>query len=177
MSTRYVAFLRGINVGGHKIIKMENLRRTFESWGLSNVSTFIQSGNVIFDSNKTDARALEAKVASQLAASLSYPVEIFLRTTRELAAIAAHPPFETTETDILYVAFLHAKPARAAQSVLLALQNDVDELAIKGREAYWLRHRDVGESRLASNFLEKALGMPATARNMTSIRKIVEKYA
>ncbi|HEY2982304.1 MAG TPA: DUF1697 domain-containing protein [Anaerolineales bacterium] len=177
MTIRYVAFLRGINVGGHKIIKMEALRRTFESWGLSNVSTFIQSGNVIFDSNKVGAQALESKVASQLAVSLGYPVGIFLRTTRALAAIAAHPPFDMAETDILYIAFLHARPTRAAQSALLALQNDVDELAVKGREAYWLRHRDLGESRLASNFLEKALGMPATARNMTSIRKIVEKYA
>ena len=177
MKTRYIAFLRGINVGGHKIIKMENLRRTFESWGMANVSTFIQSGNVIFDSKRTDAHALEAEIAANFAASLGYPVEIFLRTIGELSRIAARAPFQETPTDILYVSFLHAKPAAAAVRMLLALQNDVDELAVKGREAYWLRHRDVGESRLASNFLEKALGMPATARNMTSIRKIVEKYA
>ena len=176
MSILYAAFLRGINVGGHRIIKMEDLRRMFEAFGCRNVSTFIQSGNVIFESPKTGAEGLEEEIQAKLAKSLGYEVEIFLRTLRALEKIAAQSPFQEDENSTVYVAFLKKKPDRKAGQALLALQNKVDEFSIKDREVYCFRHKDKGESILSNNLLEKMLGTPATTRNMTSIRKILEKY-
>ncbi len=177
MSIKYVAFLRGINVGGHKIIKMEDLRRMLASYGYLNVGTFIQSGNAIFETANSDAGKLEKEVRTNLSKSLGYEVEIFLRTMRELGKIAGNSPFQEDENSTLYVAFLHKKPSRTAEDALLALQNKVDEFSIRDREAYWFRHRDKGESKFTNNLLEKILDAPATTRNLTSVRKIVEKYS
>lgn len=176
MNTKYAAFLRGINVGGHKIIKMEDLRRKFESFGCLNVATFIQSGNVLFEAAETETGALEARVQAKLARSLGYEVEIFLRTLRDVTAIIKNAPFAENANTTLYVTFLHRSPSRAAMQALMKLASRVDEFAVQGREVYCLRHRDRGESILSTNLLEKTLGMSATMRNITSIRKIAEKY-
>lgn len=177
MNTKYAAFLRGINVGGHKIIKMEDLRRMFESFGYLNVATYIQSGNVIFESSETESDALESEIQAKLAGSLGYEVEIFLRTIREAAAVVKNSPFIEDAATTVYVAFLHKPPSRAAKAALMTLASKVDEFSSTGREVYCLRHRDRGESILSTNFLEKTLDVTATMRNMTSIRKIVEKYS
>jgi uncharacterized protein (DUF1697 family) len=89
--TRYVAFLRGINVGGHPV-KMEQLAAAFESLGFENVSTFIASGNVIFESSARPA-TLEPRIEQHLGGWLGYAVNTFLRTEKEIASIAAHEPF------------------------------------------------------------------------------------
>jgi uncharacterized protein (DUF1697 family) len=177
MNTKYVAFLRGINVGGHKIIKMEDLRGMLESFGYVNVGTFIQSGNAIFETPNANTDRLEKEVQSKLAKSLGYEVEIFLRTIGEVGEIAANSPFQDDKNSTVYVAFLRREPGSKARDRLLALQNKVDEFAVPGREVYWFRHRDKGESKFTNNMLEKILDMPSTMRNMTSIRKIVDKYS
>jgi uncharacterized protein (DUF1697 family) len=176
MTTKYVAFLRGINVGGHKIIKMADLKRMFESFGFSNVATFIQSGNVIFESSKSDTGALESGIQARLAKALGYEVEIFVRTIREVYTLVRNTPFLDNAVNTVYVAFLRKAPGRSARKALLALANPVDEFEVRGREVYWLRHRELGESLLSNNLMEKTLGQPATTRNMTSIRKIVDKF-
>jgi uncharacterized protein (DUF1697 family) len=92
---RFIAFLRAINVGGHTV-KMDGLRRIFESLGFSSVETFIASGNVIFETRRKNASALERKIASALDNALEYEVATFLRTDEEVVAIAqilrSHPP-------------------------------------------------------------------------------------
>jgi uncharacterized protein (DUF1697 family) len=89
---RYIAFLRAINVGGH-IVKMQDLRRLFESWGLSAVQTYIQSGNVVFEADGKRPRDLEKVLEERLQEALGYRVATFLRTERELADIAKYWPF------------------------------------------------------------------------------------
>ena len=91
--TRYVAFLRAINVGGRRV-KMDHLRKLFEALGTSNVETFIASGNVIFDSEADDPRVLERKIEDHLQESLGYEVATFVRSTSELAGIARYRPFD-----------------------------------------------------------------------------------
>src|SRR3954451_4103174 len=120
---RYIAFLRAINVGGHNV-KMAQLRALFEELGFSNVETFIASGNVIFDSPATDVQALEQQIENHLQTALGYAVATFLRSTAELAAVAAYQPFSqaqlAAEGGSLYVAFLRAAPGDAAAQRLLA---------------------------------------------------------
>ena len=170
---KYVAFLRAINVGGTRVIKMADLKRMFESFGCADVQTYINSGNVIFEAEGSPE--LEASIEHQLEKSLGYNVEIFLRTMDEVIAIVKKSPFAEEGEQTLFVSLLRLKPTAAARKAVLALATETDSFAVPGREVYWLR-RDREKSPFNNNFIEKALGISATARNMTTLRKIVEKY-
>ncbi len=176
--TRYIAFLLAINVGGHTV-KMEHLRALFAAMGFTNVETFIASGNVIFDAPTTDTAALERTIEKELEAALGYRVDTFIRTPAELSAIAAQWPFAEEERETahtLYVAFLGAPPDEAAREKVLALANAMDALHVDGRELYWLRRNEVGESAISGAVIEKALGGPATVRNMRTVERLAGKY-
>ena len=173
--TRYVAFLRAINVGGHTV-KMDHLRGLFESLGFDRVETFIASGNVIFETKEKDEAKLEKKIAAQLEANLGYGVDTFVRTIQETAKIEKRCPFSSKKKDdLVYVAFLHEPLNAAGKSALAAVKNKMNDFAPIGREIYWLRlNRD--DSIFLKNSLEKLLKLSATVRNMTSLRKLVQKY-
>jgi uncharacterized protein (DUF1697 family) len=175
---RYVAFLRAINVGGHTV-RMEALRRQFESIGATHVETFIASGNVIFETARRNADALERAIEDHLRTALGFPVGTFLRTIPELAAVAAHAPFPESELAAgatMYVAFLKKAPGAAARVAVAALRNPVDDLAVHGRELYWLRRNYVGESMLPPSAFDKAKLGDTTTRNVTTVRKLAAKY-
>jgi uncharacterized protein (DUF1697 family) len=163
---KYVAFLRAINVGGTAVIKMEDLRRRFENAGFENVKTVIASGNVLFES--ADSKA----AATKKIAALGFTA--FVRTHAEVVRVAKYEPFADVGADgnVLYVAFLEKKPSVEGEKKLLALANPIDALSVYGTEAYWMRRRKLGESKLPANFLEKALGQKATLRNVNTIRRI-----
>jgi uncharacterized protein (DUF1697 family) len=171
---KYVAFLRAINVGGNAIIKMADLKKMFEAAGLENVQTYIQSGNVIFESDE-DADNFTKQIERQLENAAKYKIHIFVRTVREVQAIAEKAPFTAKEGEMAYVTFLDKKPDKKSQQELLSFQSEADDFAFKGRELYNLR-RDREKSIFTGNFVEKILKMPATTRNLTTITKIVEKY-
>ncbi len=171
---KYVAFLRAINVGGNAIIKMADLKRMFESTGLTNVQTYIQSGNVIFESEEEDAGILEKQIESQLEGAAGYRIICFVRTMRELQSIVNRSPFTPKDNETAYVTFLNQKPDPKNQQALLALRNEADDFAIKGHEVYHLR-RDREKSVLLKTSIEKILKLPATTRNLTTLGKIVEK--
>ena len=176
---RLIAFLRAINVGGHTVT-MSHLRRLFDALGFARVETFIASGNVIFETVAPDATALERQIEAHLRASLGYAVATFIRSTPELAAVAAYEPFPGTELatagPALHIAFLAAPPPDEAQRRLLAFQTPTDRFHVHGREVYWLRQGRLSDSTFSGAILEKALGMPATMRNATTVRKLAAKY-
>ena len=174
--TRYVAFLRAINVGSH-IVKMPQLKKLFEDLGFENVATFIASGNVVFEADKQDVDQLERRIEKHLEKELGYEVVTFVRTTDELAKIAAAKPFgEPAEDEVVYVAFLSKVPDAAAKKRVGALCNEVDTVKILKREAYWLRRVTAGESAVNSPAFEKALGMKATVRNISTPKRIAAKF-
>ena len=177
-ANRYVAFLRAINVGG-RTVKMDQLRALFEELGLDNVETFIASGNVIFKSPLPEAE-LQTKIDDHLHASLGYQAEAFLRSTAELAQIAATQPFpesEYTENGAkLHIVFLMAKPNAEAERAVMALRSAKDDFHIDGRELYWLIRGKMTDSTLKGPELGKALGGPTTIRNSNTIRRLVAKY-
>ena len=90
---KYVAFLRAINVGGHAIIKMADLKKMFEAARLENVQTYIQSGNVIFEAEEADGQSLAEQIERQLEKAAEYKIELFVRTMQEVQSIAAKCPF------------------------------------------------------------------------------------
>jgi uncharacterized protein (DUF1697 family) len=177
---KYVAFLRAINVGGHTV-KMDYLRSLFETLGFSNVETFIASGNVIFDSTSRNTKALEKRIERYLQEMLGYEVATFIRSTAELAAIAHYKPFIAAELEaegnVLYIAFLSEGPSGEAKRKLQSLTTEVDDFHLSGRELYWLCRKKISESEVSGAVLTKALGMQATIRNSTTVKKIAAKYS
>ena len=178
--TRYAAFLRAINVGGHTV-KMADLKLAFEALGHAHVETFIASGNVIFDLRlpKKSVKKLEAEIEAHLHQTLGYAVATFLRTLPELAQVAAYRPFgaaQLGEKETLYVSFVKREPSAEAQRKTMAFKNAIDDFHIHGREVYWLRRAQFGESKSTGALLERALGAQATARNMTTVTKMAAKY-
>jgi uncharacterized protein (DUF1697 family) len=176
---RYIAFLRGLNVGGSHRVKMHDLRRLFESCGLSSVETVIQSGNVVFESPKGKPKELEPVIESCLEKALGYRVATFLRTTRELAAVVSLQPFGPAEPATgatLNVAFLRNKPKTEVCDALRMLKTDNDLVAVGKREVYWLRRAQLQESTQFANLLWKTLKAETTVRNITTVSKIVSKY-
>jgi uncharacterized protein (DUF1697 family) len=176
--TLYIALLRAINVGG-RTVKMGRLRDLFEQVGHADVETFIASGNVIFQSPSEDTRALEQQIEAHLAASLGYQVAAFVRSAAELADIAAYTPFpaEKIENNTLYVGFLQGAPGDEALGKLAALRTPLDEFHVHGRELYWLCRTSISQSKVSGAQIERALGMPTTLRNVTTVRKLAAKYA
>ena len=176
---RYVAFLRGMNLGGRRI-KNEELRRHFEEIELEEVATFRASGNVVFATPKREAEAkLARRVEAELGERLGYEVPVFLRSVEEVAAIAAREPFDPSAVakskGKLQVSLLGKKPSAGAKRKALAAATDDDLLAIEGRELYWLPSGGISESDLDWKPIEAALG-PGTIRTMGTIEQIAAKY-
>ena len=180
MSTsRYIALLRAINVGG-RTVRMEELRKLFDALGFAGTETFIASGNVIFESPARNAAALEKRIEAALEISLGYEVATFVRSPAELAAIAVHEPFARDELDLpgvaLYIGFLRDPPGDDARQKLLALRSPIDDFHVHGRELYWLARGKMSESKISNVVLERILGTRTTMRNVTTVRKLAAKY-
>ncbi len=177
---RYIAFLRAINVSGRRI-KMDHLRKLFEALGFSNVETFIASGNVIFDSEAEDARTLEKWIEDYLRQSLGYDVATFVRSASELEDISRYRPFDPPDMDeagnSLYIAFLSGPPSAEAHEKLMTYRNEVDDFRVHGREVYWMCRKKMSESSFSGALLERAISMPATMRNATTVERLAAKYS
>jgi uncharacterized protein (DUF1697 family) len=176
---KYVAFLRAVNVGGHTV-RMDYLRSLFEAIGFTNVETFIASGNVIFDSKSKNPKALEKKIADYLQEMLGYRVTTFIRSIPELIDVAQYKPFPDSEPNsdgTLYIGFMADVPGNEAKRKLMSFTTETANFRIHNRELYWLCQTKLSESSFSGALLEKTIGMPATFRNSTTVRKIAAKYS
>ncbi len=173
---RFIAFLRAINVGGHTV-KMDRLRDLFESLKFRNVETFIASGNVVFDARSEDPEALERKIEKHLHQVLGYEVVTLIRSLPQVRAVAEYQPFRDSENCALTVAFLKSSPGSDAKKRIASLGGSNDEFHLHGREVYWLCRTKMSESEFFGPKLEKTFGMPATMRNVTTVRKLAAKFA
>ena len=176
---RYVAFLRGINVGGHRV-SMADLRALFTELKLANVDTFIASGNVIFDAPAaTDAAALEQRIAAHLERALGYAVPTFLRTPDDVAAVGRQRPFPDGDMaqpgHTVHVGFLRRVPDANVTAYLAGSATAMDAFAIHGRELYWLVRGKTMESLVKWPAVERAVQLEMTMRNLTSVRKLAAK--
>jgi len=179
--TRYVAFLRGINLGNRRL-RMDELRACFEAvGGLARVETFIASGNVVFDAGSTDARALEATIEAHLGETLGYDVDTFIRPLSELATIAALgllPEAGDEPGWKAHVLFLKETARDGAEARLGELATEDDRFRVSGRQIYWLRRGGLSDSTLAPGDVERAAGgETGTLRTMNTVRRIVAKFS
>jgi len=176
---RYVAFLRGMNLGNRRI-KNDELRAEFEQLGFADVTTFRASGNVIFGSDGGGKEAaLTRKVEEGLGEALGYAVPVFLRSCAEVEAIAAREPFDAklvgASKGKLQVSLLLKKPTATARKKVLALATGEDRLAIEGRELFWLPSGGTIDSDLDLKAIDRALGK-GTMRTKGTIDQIAAKH-
>ena len=173
---RYVAFLRAVNVGG-RVVKMEALKKIFESMGLADVESFIASGNVAFSSK--GVKGLDAKIATGLGKALGYEVPTFVRTVDEIADLAAQRPFAERDAAAFptyLVGFLSKDLDAAGVERLSLLSTKEDLFHIRGRNFWWLSRHRQSDPAITGRQLEKALGQPTTLRNVNTIRRMAERF-
>lgn len=176
---RFAAFLRAINLGSRNKVSSGRLRSIFEEMGFEEVATFRTSGNVIFDGPSASAPKLGARIGKELEAAVGFEVITFVRTAREIRAIADHEPFAKKAVDAskgkLQVMLLEAKPAAAVRKEILALATDEDRLAFGARELSWLPSGGTQKSALNLRTIAKLLE-PMTQRTKGTMDEIARKY-
>ena len=177
--TVYVSMLRAVNVGGAGLIKMDALRKVYESLGLADVRTLLQSGNVVFRSGLTDGQALVKRIRQEIERRFDLQIEVILRTLAEVATIVDRGPLLAPRADKskLLVMFLSAVPAAAEQEALMKWHKSKqlkELLEIRGPEIYLYYPDGVGRSKLTSAVIENKLDTAGTARNWNTLTKLVE---
>ncbi len=173
----YVAMLRGINVSGQKIIKMEQLRASFETLGFDQVDTYVQSGNVIFGASKTPLDQLLKKIKGKILSDFGFSVALILRTSEELKKIVDNNPFlKDSETDRskLHVTFMSQPPSTFNLGKLAGLKSDSDRFHVQGREVYLYCPNGYGRTKLSNTAIEKLLAVEATTRNWRTVITLAE---
>lgn len=172
----FVAFLRGINVGGHIVVKA-TLQKVFTDLGFSNVSVYKQSGNVIFDFPEPAADGLAAEIEAALKAAVGFDVPVFLRTLTELKAIVKLDPFrgQNTAGSSLLVTFLSAPAALAFEVPAAIPKSTAQVIGVHGAEVFSVTHGG-GEGALPNPFIEKNLKCKATTRNIHILEEIIGKF-
>jgi len=175
--TKLVAFLRGINVGGH-VVKKEQLEEAFESQGFQNVNSYKQTGNVIFEANANHVEKLGVEIEEKLRGKLGYHVAVFVRSITQLKAIVDSDPFKGQEKEGTshIVTFLPNPPSNLTFELPVVIpKSSAKIVSAKGTEVFSETHGG-GEGALPNPFLESKLKMKATSRNLNTIKEIVEKY-
>lgn len=173
----YVAFLRGINVGGH-IVKKEKLYEIFTSLSFQNISTYKQSGNIIFESELGNFDEIKKKIEIKLQETLGYNVAVFVRTIAQLKDITESEPFKGRKKEVtsFLVTFLASAPAKFPIELPLTIPKSTAKvISQKSTEVFSETHGG-GEGALPNPFIESKLKMKVTTRNMNIIREIAEKY-
>jgi len=179
----HAALLRGINVGGHNRIKMAELRAVMEALGLARVQTYIQSGNILFESDEDEA-ALRPRIERQIETAFGLSIKVVLRTAGELRLIAANCPFSdeeiaaaraATDKEVLYVSMLSDSPPADRIEKLKAFELGGDRFALNGRDLYLLFDQSIRNSKLSAQ--AEKLGVPSTVRNWKTIHKLAELTA
>lgn len=172
----WVALLRGLNVGAHNRLKMSDLVAVFAAAGCSEVSTYIQSGNVVFDANAALARKVPLLVERALKEDFDVRSPVVLRSAAELQSVLKKNPFLTKaeKPELLHVVFLAEEPTPGQVSQLEATRVAPDEFIVKGREVYLHTPNGLGKSKITNAWLDSKLKTVSTARNWRTVNALVE---
>jgi len=164
----YISLLRGINVGGQKKLSMETLREICQGLGFRQIRTYLQSGNVIFESAVANLELLTQQIEVQIAQTCGYAVQAVVRQVDELQCIVRDNPF-LRDSDInaskLHVSFLYRQPSESAWSKVVIPTNIADQFA-RGESVIYLYYPNgYAKARIPASFFEKRLSVPLTDRN------------
>jgi uncharacterized protein (DUF1697 family) len=176
MTAIVISMLRGINVGGHNKVSMEELRALYSSLGLLDCRTHIQSGNVIFRTGTHDLAALARRISEGVKRKFAFDVEVILRTASELRDVIARNPFATRQDvppNKLLVYFLSRDPGPEAHENIRKLLSKPDEFVLINRELYAYYPNGVSGAKLPPTSIDRALGTPMTGRNWNTVTKLL----
>jgi uncharacterized protein (DUF1697 family) len=166
--------LRGINVGGYNMIKMEALREVYASLGFENPRSYVQSGNVVFTARERDWAKIAKKIGDAIEARFGHRPDVILRTVEEMRGVIARNPFkEDRDPARLIVNFMANEPEKEAHERVRAIKGP-EELHLSGRELYLYYPDGMGRSKLTPAVIEKAVKVRGTGRNWNSVRKLLE---
>ncbi|MFI1578017.1 DUF1697 domain-containing protein [Embleya sp. NPDC020630] len=172
MVTKYVALLRGINVGGHRRVPMADLRRVLTELGFTEVRTLLQSGNAVFAAAERPTDELVARIEAGLAAEFGFAVDVMVRSDAEWRAVVAANPLEVRDPAKLAVAFLRARFDPAVLAGVDPADYAPEEFSAGGRELYMYFPDGLGKARLTP-ILSRRLGDGATVRNWNTVIKLL----
>jgi uncharacterized protein (DUF1697 family) len=167
----FISLLRGVNVGG-KSIRMADLKSLYEGLGFGNVRTYLQSGNVLFDSSNGNGSALGAVIEAQMARSFAFSTSVLVRTAPDLQRVIQGSPFlhgRLEDPASLHVTFLKGIPLSARVDALKAPEGETDEFVVGEQEVYLFCPNGYGRTKLSNAFLERKLDLTATTRNWKTV--------
>ncbi|MGI9118878.1 MAG: DUF1697 domain-containing protein [Acidimicrobiales bacterium] len=175
--TRFVALIRGVNVGGRKKLGMGDLRLALADLGHTDVETYLQSGNALFTATATDTDDLAQEIEGHLESQLGLDVRVLIRSPADLAEVVAHNPLleATAEPAKLHVAFLSAPPDPKRLAELDPSTFEPDTFRAGRQEIYLWYPNGSGRTKLTGTLLERRLGLTATARNWNTVVKLLER--
>lgn len=176
----YIALFRGINVGGHNKLPMKELRALLDSFGYQNVDSYIQTGNVIFQTEKSDKKKIAGNISSGIENQHGFKPDVLLLELEEFEkAIASNPfPQAVAKPKSLHLMFLASPPSNPDLESLEEIKNNSERFELKDKVFYLHTPDGFGRSKLAGK-TEKALGVSMTGRNWRTVQKIsemAEKY-
>lgn len=166
--TTYISILRGINVSGQKLIKMDALRKSYTSLGFGNVTTYLQSGNIIFTVNDTEADKLAQTISGQIERDFGFDVPVIVLSIDKLQQIIDRNPFakeSDKDTTFLHVTFLSSIPDKYDLNAMEAKKQNGEEISITANAVYLYCPNGYGRTKLNNNLLEAKLKVTATTRN------------
>ena len=173
---KYISLIRGINVGG-KTLKMDRLKSIYESLSLHDIKTYIQSGNVLFNSDIKNIYKIKTQLEDEINKQTNLSVSVIMRTQKDLKKILNGNPFINSgneNTERMYVTFLENEPLKSSLKDLIPPKETHDEFKVIGKEIYLYCQEGYGRTVLSIDFFEKKLKMKATARNWRTVNKLYE---
>lgn len=176
---KYLALLRGINVSGHNMIKMDALKKMLENMGFQNVETYIQSGNVFLDSEEENAASVGFKIKQEISKEFGYDVPVIMVSKTDLELCFKNNPYlKEKECDVkkLYVAFISKELSPLAINDLKISNFKPDEAAIDSNRIYIKYAIGAGKTNLDQKYIEKKLNVVSTIRNWNTVTKLLEMY-
>jgi uncharacterized protein (DUF1697 family) len=174
----YISMLRGINVSGQKLIKMPDLKKLYEDIGFRGVATYIQSGNVIFNTGEgLSSKDLAIKIEKAILITFGFDVPVIIRTMDEMKEIISANPFQNDEgivAEKIYITFLEDVPDEEKAMKINPFDFRPDRFIIKGKEIYLSCSSGYGTTKLSNTFFENRLKVRATTRNWNTLNKLAE---
>lgn len=182
LSDRRIALLRGINVGGHRKLPMADLRALLADVGLTDVATYIQSGNAVFSAGPPSDAEVEALIADSIGVRFGFKVPVCVRSATDLVLALerstelfspAESPGKNPHDKRVHIGFLSAAPDDVLVDALDPDRSPGDTVVVDGREAHICYEVGAGTTKLTGDYLERTLGVSVTARNLTTVRKLI----
>ncbi|MEM8520920.1 DUF1697 domain-containing protein [Flavobacterium sp. PL12] len=177
--TTHLALLRGINVSGHSMIKMDALKTTLENIGFRNVETYIQSGNVFVDTDEENAAAVGFKIKQEIFKIFGHEVPVVVIGKQDLEACFKNNAYlkeKEVDSKKLYVAFISTTLSSTSMNDLRISQFKPDEASIDGNKIFIKYAVGAGKTRFDQKYIEKKLNVIATIRNWNTVTQLLKMY-